>query len=647
MKEIKTVCTRDCYDSCGLIAKIDDAGRIRSVRGDPDHPVTRGLTCPRAAKDHERVYKNRVEVPVLREGNTFRRITWEKALEILSERIGRVLETHGPEALLYLAYAGNMGLLTELYPQRLWRHLGATRTDYALCSESGHRGLSLHYGHTYGIMPEELLRMDLIVFWGFNAAVSAPHIWSLAGEVARKRGTRIAVIDPIRTKTVEGANLWIRPMPGSDVALAYGIMNHLMRKDRVDHAFTGKWTQGYEALQKESLKWPLERVEAYTGVTGEQIEALAKLYDLHRPSATMIGIGLQKCDEGADQVRAVSLIPPLLGRPRGFFYGNGEAFHVDKALLKGEVQAKKRSRIVRQVALADLVARGTFKLIYVSTMNPALTLPNQNTFREGISRDDVFMAVHETHWSKTAELADLVLPAPTFLEKDDVVVPYGHGYASLAKKVLAPVTDSRTEIWVMQELSRHLGLKDDRLFEDPWKAVRAAMEDALEEGDVEALLSGKQVRLRRRPENHYRTPSGKMEFYSSRAEKAGLNPLPAQGSRDARNDEFCYLASATPRYTHTQFQEIYGDIPPQVHINTREAEGLGIRNGDRVVLSNGGGRVSMEAVISDGVPPGVLWSPRQFSDPDGNPHNALTSSTPQRIGSGPTFNSTRVVLSKS
>lgn len=647
MKEIKTVCTRDCYDSCGLIVKIDDSGKILSVRGDPDHPITRGLTCPRAAKDHERVYKNRVKAPALREGNAFRRITWDKALEILSERIGRVLDTHGPEALLYLAYAGNMGLLTELYPQRLWHALGATRTDYALCSESGHRGLSLHYGHTYGIMPEELLRMDLIVFWGFNAAVSAPHIWSLAREAARKRETRIAVIDPIRTKTVEGANLWIRPSPGSDVALAYGIMNHLMGNDRLDHAFIGKWTQGYDALKHEIRNWPPERVEAHTGVTGGHVEALAKAYDRHKPSATMIGIGLQKRDEGADQVRAVSLIPALLGRHRGFFYGNGEAFNVDKALLKGALQAGTRSRIVQQVALADLVAQGTFKLIYVSTMNPAVTLPNQNAFRAGLSRDDVFMAVHETHWSKTAGLADLVLPAPTFLEKDDVVVPYGHGYARLAKKALAPVTDSRTETRVMQELSRRLGLKDDRLFEDPWKAVRRATEDALEEGDVEALLSGELVRLRRKPVNLYGTPSGKIEFYSSRAEKAGLNPLPAQGRGDVRDGEFCYLAGATPRYTHTQFQEVYGDIPPQVHINARDAEGRGIRNGDRVLLSNGRGKVSMEAVISDGIPPGILWSPRQFEDLDGNPHNALTNSTPQRIGSGPTFNSTRVVLSKS
>ncbi len=646
MKEIRTACPRDCYDSCGLMVRIDDSGTVLSVRGDPDHPITRGLTCPRAARDHERIYKNRVETPFLREGHTFRRIAWKQALDILSERIGQVLETQGPKALLYLAYAGNMGLLTEFYPQRLWHALGATQTDYALCSESGHRGLSLHYGHSYGVMPEDLPSMDLIVFWGFNAAVSAPHIWALARQTAQRRGTKIAVIDPIRTKTAEKADLWIRPKPGSDVALAYGIMHHLIRRGAVDPAYIQTWTQGFEALKQEADNWPPERVEGAAGVTRKQIEDLAEAYDKRRPSATMIGIGLQKCDEGADQVRAVSLVPALLGRHRGFFYGNGEAFNVRNAILKGREGSKNGTKIVSQVALADLVSRGAFKLVYVCGMNPALTLPNQRAFREGISKKDVFTTVHDTHWSKTARMADLILPAPTFLEKDDVVIPWGHGYARLAARALAPVTDARTETRVMQELARLLNLKDEGLFEDPWQAVRSALKDALEEDDLEALLAGETVRLRRKPADFYSTPSGKVEFYASQAEKLGLNPLPAQRPPDVGEGEFVYLAGALSRYTHTQFQEVCGPIPAQVHLNPRDAEKQKITSGERVTLSNERGEVKMEAIISRRVPAGVLWSPRQFEDSEGNPQNALTSSRPQRIGAGPTFNSTRVRLSK-
>lgn len=646
MKEIRTVCTRDCYDSCGLIVKIDDSGRIISVRGDADHPITRGLTCPRAANDNERVYKNRVEAPFLRKGNTLTRISWDRALGILSDRIKKVLAIYGPKALLYLAYAGNMGLLSELFPQRLWHALGATQTDYALCSASGHRGLCLHYGHSYGIMPEELLSMDLILFWGFNAAVSAPHIWSLAREAARTRRTGIVVVDPIRTKTAARSDLWIRPRPGTDVALAYGVMNELIRKNRVDHTFIDAWTQGYEDLKREAFKWSPERVESVTGVSRDELEVLAGTYGKAKNAAIMIGIGLQKCVGGADQVRAVSLLPALTGRHRGFFYGNGEAFNVDKAYLKGVRQAGKKGGIVNQVAVADHIGRGEFKFIFVNGMNPAMTLPNQKTFREGLLRDDVFLVVHETHWSKTATLADLVLPAPTFLEKDDVVIPYGHGYAHLTAKALQPVTDSRTETWVMQETARRLDLKEYWVYEDPWSALGKVLHDALENGGYDALLSGKAVRLREKPRDLYGTPSGKIELNASQAIISGRNPLPEQSPLDIPPGEFVYLASATPEYTHTQFQEVYGNIPARVHLHPRDAERLGIQDGDRVLLCNRRGDVSMEAVVSDEVPCGCLWSPRQFEDRNGNPHNVLSDGSPQKIGSGPTFNSTRVTLQR-
>lgn len=644
MEEIPSVCPRDCYDTCGLIIRCGDRGEILSVRGDPAHPITRGLTCPRAAKDHERLHKNRIEAPHLRLGTAFRRIEWEEAFGILSQKVRWVMKKHGPEKLLYLAYAGNMGLLTELFPQRLWNALGATQTDGALCSESGHRGLSLHYGHSYGILSEDLFSTDLMVFWGFNAAVSAPHLWSLAREASRVKGVRIVVVDPIQTRTAQRADLWVRPRPGTDVALAYGVMNDLIRKDLVAHAFIRKWTLGYNTLRTEASTWTPDRVEAFTGVAWKEIESLAECYGRSRASATLIGIGLQKCEEGADQVRAVSLIPALLGRHRGFFYSNGEAFSVDNADLTGKKQAEKKSKIVQQVALADLVREGAFKCIYVSAMNPALTLPNQKAFREGITREDVFLTVHDSHWSRTAHLADLVLPAPTFLEKDDAVIPYGHPYARLAKKALEPITDSRSEVQIMQELARRLDLKNEWLFEDPWEALRRVLPEALEEGDFDSLISGNLVKLRRRSNSIYATPSGKIEFYSSQAETLGKNPLPAQRALEDREGRFVYMASAIPRYTHTQFQEVYGDIPAQVLIHPQDAERLKIKSGQRVVLSNDRSAITMEAIVSEEVLPGVLWSPRESEGLDGTPQNSLTSSAPQRIGAGPTYNSTWVTL---
>jgi anaerobic selenocysteine-containing dehydrogenase len=646
MKEVRTVCARDCYDACGLIVGVDETGRVVSVKGDPDHPHTRGLTCPRAAKDPERLYKDRVKRPSLKRGDTFQEISWEEGLSLLSERLSGVLAKYGPEAVLYLDYAGNTGLLTQIFPRRLWRALGATRTDLALCSKSGHAALAMHYGAGYGVTPPELLSMALIVFWGFNAAVSAPHLWALARKTRNARGTRIVVIDPVRTRTAGEADLWIQPRPGSDVALAYGIIRHLIEREHLDRDFIAEWTVGFDALRKEAGQWTPERAEGITGVSPKQLEALGEAYGEVNPSATLIGIGLQKCDRGADQVRAASFIPALLGRHRGFFYSNGDASFLRISPLSGEDRAKRPGRVVSQVAIPEYVREGAFKLIYVSGMNPALTLPNQNAFREGLSRRDVFVAVHETHWTQTARMADLVLPAPGFLEKEDLVIPWSHDLVRLSPRAVSPVTDSRSEIRVMQELAKRLGLKEEWLYQEPWEAVGVALEGALGDGDFESVRAGRGVRLRAKPKERYSTPSGKVEFWSSRAEEMGLDPLPKQVPLAGEGEAFGIITSATPEYTHTQFQEVYGPIPAKVLMNPEDAKRLRIEDGDRVALSNDLGRVTMGTEISDRVPVGVLWSPRQSEGLAGGALNSLMSSKPQEIGQGPRFNSTRVRVSK-
>ncbi|MBN2125617.1 MAG: molybdopterin-dependent oxidoreductase, partial [Deltaproteobacteria bacterium] len=401
------------------------------------------------------------------------------------------------------------------------------------------------------------------------------------------------------------------------------------------------------SLRDAAAPWTPERVRETAGVGPEALTALAETYGRKRPSATLIGIGLQKCARGADQVRAVSFIPALLGIHRGFFYSNGDGFPVETSLISGKALARRPARIVHQVALGETVRAGAFKLIYVSGMNPAATLPDQNAFREGIGRKDVFLAVHETHWSKTAAMADLVLPAPTYLEKEDLVLPWTHDLVRISPRVVLPVTDSRSEIRVMQETARLLGLREDRIHEDAWRAVLTALQDALTDGDFESLLSGKTLRLKGRGKDAYPTPSGKIEFSSSRARKNGFDPLPGQSSPPVEEEEdFLLLSSAVPHYTHTQFQEVYGPIPSAVAVHPSDAKRLRIEAGDRVVLSNDLGRVAVKAEISDRVPVGVLWCPRQSETPEGVAMNSLAGGDPQGIGGGPRFNSTRVRVSR-
>ena len=646
MKEVATVCARDCYDTCALIVTLDEAEQILSIKGDKKNPVTQGFTCPRGARDHERLYKNRVEAPFLRQGDRFEQTDWNTALSLVSRKLGEILNEYGPQAVLYLDYAGNTGLLTGAFPQRLWNAIGATQTDRALCSASGREGLSLHYGCSYGTTPLDLLSVNLVVFWGFNAAVSSPHMWALARQARKSRGTQIVVIDPRESRTATDADLWIQPRPGTDVALAYGIINYLVQNSHADLDFIKEWTHGFEELKVEASKWTPERTELITGVAWKHIQELAEAYGNLEPSATMIGIGLQKCDQGADQVRAVSFIPALLGLHRGFFYSNGDSFSINQRLISGQALTDKSPRTVQQVALADLAKHREFKLIYVSGMNPAMTLPNQNDFREGISSREVFVVVHETHWTKTAQYADAVLPAPTYLEKDDLVVPWSHNYVQYSNGAVRPITDSRSEIWVMQEIAKRLRLTEDWLYEDPWEAVGLALQDAFEEGSLESLRSGAILTLKRKPRNGYPTPSGKIEFRSSRAVEIGLKPLPTQTPLRIPKGDFILLTSATPKYTSTQFQEVYGPIPAVVAMNSEDAERLSIENGDIVALSNDRGEVKVKAIISNTVPEGIVWSPRQSEGLAGEPQNCLMSSNPQEIGSGPRFNSTTVTISK-
>lgn len=644
MKQVSTVCARDCYDTCSLKVTLGESGQILSIKGDPTNPITQGFTCPRGAKDHKRLYKNRVENPSLRKGEHFEKAGWEEALDVVSQKLGETIEKYGSESVLYLDYAGNMGLLTTVFPKKLWNNIGATQTDWALCSKSGHKALALHYGDSYGVKPIEILSMNLVVFWGFNAAVSSPHMWALAKKARKERGTQIIVIDPRESKTAKSADLWIQPMPGSDVALAYGIINYLIRNDYINPEFIKEWTIGFEHLKAEAGKWTPDRTEQITGVAGRYIEQLGDAYGSLKPSTTMIGIGLQKCDQGADQVRAVSFIPALLGLHRGFFYSNESSFSVNESLISGQTLTEKPPKIVSQVALADLVKGGEFKFIYISSMNPAMTLPNQQTFREGISRQDIFVVVHETHCTKTTQYADVVLPAPTYLEKEDLIVPYGHNYVRYSRRAVNPVTNSRSEAWVMRKIAERMGLKEDWLYEDPWISVELALENALEGGTFQSLRSGKMLTLKTKSKNNYSTPSGKIEFYSSIAAENGLNPIPIQTTLSIEKGNFIMLNSATAKYTSTQFQEVYGAIPAVVVINSRDAKQQGIKEGHIVTIANERGQVQAKATISDTLLERVVWCPRQFEGLTGKPLNGLISSTPQEIGSGPRFNSTIVTV---
>ena len=650
MKVVKTVCHRDCPDTCFIDAYMKD-GKMLSTRGSRENPVTQGFLCPRGTGDRKRVFsKKRVLHPYMRKSadkaGEFKKVTWDKALSVTVEKLQKTLDSHGPESILLYDYAGNQGLLTWQFPRRLWFALGATTTDYALCSNSGLAAIGLHYGLSYGVQPEELYKMDVITFWGNNVKVSSPHLWSCALKARENRGATIIDVDPRKSPTAEAADIWLQPCPGSDTALAYGIARYLILNGGVDRSFIDQWTVGYEQFEREALSWTPNRVEQVTGLSWSQIEAVGDLYINKGPAAFMIGMGLQKSDRGTQAVRAISLLPALLGYHRGFHYSDSGGRFIDSAYVCGRSLTKKQGKVVNQVSIGKRLESGEFTFVFVLGSNPALTLPDQTSVRQGLSRDDVFLVVEDTHWSETASFADIVLPAATFYEKTDVNLSDHHLYSRLSNKAIEPLGESWHEIKVMQEIAGRLELSESWLYEDPWDALEIALKKTFTDKCLHDLLNGEVLQLEMRPQREYQTPSGKIEFSSSQSHKIGVQEIPAQTELVMDDEWYCLLTSSLPQYTHSQFTDVYGPIPEIVWINVENAKEENIYDDNEVILYNECGEVHVRAVVNKKVKRGVLWAPRPLIGLCGRPLNILAPSKAQIIGGGPHFNSIRVKVKK-
>ena len=642
LKIIKTMCARDCPDGCWLDVTVDNDTIIK-VEASNENPVTNGITCPRAAGDPDRVTSmERVLYPYIRKPipeTGYNKVEWNQALDMVTEKLKETIEKHGRESVLLLDYAGNTGFLTIGYSKRLWNAIGATMTDYTLCSASGHAGIGLHYGLRYGCQPMELEEKKNIIFWGFNAKTSSPHQWALATRARRTNHAKIIVIDPRESETAELANLWICPKPGTDVALAYGIAHYLIVNNMVDLDFIKKHTHGYEEYREEALRWTPERVQEVTGVSWEGIKEFCAML-LEKPSVFMIGIGLNKSLTGAESCRAVSLLPALLGQHRGFYYTNGTGRYI-KGDLYGSTLTDRPPKVVSMISLGERLAKGEFKFVYVVGTNPVLTLPDSNRIVEGFKRDDCFLVVHETHITETAKLADIVLPATTYLEKDDVYLSDSHPFVRLGRKTIEPMAESWDEHPLMIELAKRLNVEEPWVHVDPWLDMAKNFDAAFTDGDFNDLLHGKYLQLRHLPLDEYQTPTGRLEFTSTSTTEE-VSPLPYQYDIQIEEGELIMLNSALPQYTHTQFKDVYNEIPCTAWVNPVDAENLNLKDGEKRLIYNENGQLLVTVKITNKVPSGIIWTPRELIDTEDNIQNSLAPGTPQQIGGGPMFNTVKV-----
>lgn len=449
MTEVRhSVCALDCPDCCSLLINVNDAKGSR-LRGDPNHPITRGFLCGKVAQYLDREYSpDRLLHPQKRIGakgeGRFARITWDEALDTIAVRLNSTVADWGPESVLPYSYAGTMGLLNGSgMDRRFFHRLGASRLGRTICSATGLEGLTRSLGDRFATEPEQFRHSKLIVAWAANIMGTNVHLWPFILE-ARRNGAKLVVIDPIQTRVAKLADKHLAPYPGSDLALALGLIHVIVGENLHDPDYIAAYTNGFDDLRQLASNYPPERVEALTGISREEVVSLAREYATTRPAVIRLNHGIQRSERGGTAVRAIAALPAITGSWRevggGLQLSTSHAFRLNKAGLEMP-ELGPPARTLNMIELGFVLTKvdnPPVKAMVVYNSNPAAVAPNQNLVMQGMRRDDLFMVVLEQFQTDTANYADILLPVTTFLEHTDLYLAYGHYYLQLARPALPP-----------------------------------------------------------------------------------------------------------------------------------------------------------------------------------------------------------------
>jgi anaerobic selenocysteine-containing dehydrogenase len=678
MHEIRwSVCPHDCPSQCALVVTVDD-GRVTDVGGDPAHPFTRGVVCGKVHDYAERLYApTRVLTPLRRVGakgeGRFEPIGWDGAIDEIAGRWRGVIAQWGGEAILPFSYGGTLGLLQYWAGHPLFHALGASQLDRTICIATAYAGWMATLGTVAGSDAEQMVDSDLVVLWGINASYTHINLMSLVKR-ARQRGAFIVCIDPYRTQTAKKADLYLQPRPGTDGALALGVMHVLIGEGLVDHEYVHRATLGYGPLTQHVKQYDPERVAAITGLTPEAIVDFARRYGATKASFLRVGIGLSRHDNGGGTCRAIACLPALTGAyahpSGGALLSSTRSFGLDLAALeRRDLMPTPQPRTINMIrlghALTDPDMSPPVKALYVYNSNPASVVPNQELVLRGLAREDLFTVVHEQHLTDTTDYADIVLPATTSMEHVDLYKSFGHLYVQLAEPVVEPVGESRSNWRVMRLLARAMGCSDGHFSKDEPALVR----EVLASGDAsvagityERLREERSVRLNvGRPYLPFAdgapTPSGKVEFVSESMVREGLPSLPTwvplvEGpENEALAKRFPLQCIVPPNrfFLNSSFSQSEmlrrRQQGPSVFLHPEDARPRGIADGDAVVVRGARGEARFTATLTDDTRPGlaviegIWWSKHQAG---GRGVNVITDDRPADMGGGPALHSNLV-----
>lgn len=625
---IRTNCPRDCYDGCGIIVEKRGSGPHR-VLGDPDHPVSRGKLCSKCAVAYNGVWQDanaRLTTPLRRTGarggNDFEAISWDDALAEVAARMHSAIDQHGAASILHTHYSGTLSLIGYLFPNRLFNYLGASEVDPdSICNAAGHVAWHLQFGNSImGFDPRTAKDAACILVWGANPSHSAPHAhehW-----LAEAPG-KVVVVDPVRTRTAAAADLHLQPRPGSDAALAFALLHCLERDGAFDRAFIDAHTLGYAEIAADVVAATPAWGEAQTGVPAADIERAAAYYGAG-PALLWCGQGLQRQATGGNIMRAAGLLPALTGNigkaGAGFCYLNVTPIFagIDLDWLGGAPIAREGGKTVGHMELAARLASDEFRVFFSWNTNPVASAPEQDALKQALARDDLFTVVADVFMTDTARHADIVLPAASFLEYDDITFSYFHLHMGAQAKVSAPPGEALPNAEIFRRLAAAMALDEPALFETDESLLDTMMTQMNRGFDFAELKRRGWFALSEEPapwwaEREFDTPSGRIEIASAQAAEMGLPrtpqpwvdvPPPAGELRLLTPASVWRLNDSYANDPH--IAERAG--PAEILLHPDDARAAGIADGAAARVRNDAGEITLTARHDDTLLPGTAVS---------------------------------------
>lgn len=699
-KTVRAACPHDCPDTCAMLVTVED-GRATAVRGDPDHPFTRGGLCVKVNNYQDRAYSaDRVLHPLKRSGpkgsGRFERISWDQALSEIREQWTSIIEEHGPTAILPYSYLGTEGVLNGLnVGDAYFNKLGATVSERTFCDSGSCTAYFMTIGPSPGMDPESFQFSKYIVLWACNTVSTNLHHWPFIAE-AKRNGAKLVVIDPVRSRTAKEADWHIAIRPGTDAALALGMINVIVSEDLIDHDYVDDYTVGFDDLKARAAEYPPEKVSAITGIPADDIRKLAREYATTQPSVIRIGVAIERHAGGGQTVRAAACLPALVGAWRNVGGGILQlpiwAFPVKWDGLMRPDWITPGTRVLNQWRLGPALT-GEEKLdppiksLFVYNSNPMIVTPEQAKIADGLAREDLFTVVSEQFLTDTARYADIVLPATTQLEQFDIMFSWGHLYLSLNMPAIEPLGEAVPNTELFRRLAHTMGFddpqwqrSDEQMAQDSIDWENPALEgitlDLLKEKGWARLKVDTADSYAPHAEGNFLTPSGKCEFRASMAEGGNfVLPLFRQGSNEfqdgspvdplptyippkespATNVELArkYPLNVISPKSHAFLNSSYGNLSQQLHhageqkviINPSDAIARNVGNGSPVRIFNDRGSFEAIAEVSEDVAAGVIVAPLGYWCAISRTHatvNALNPNAYADLGRAPTFSDSLV-----